>query len=124
MFFSRKAGMQYVNRGDIGVEDFTKANLTANGGWHTLDLSGIIPLNAKLVCLHLYIKYTDYGSQMKINPYGYTLHYTDFTIKTLIANDSVRVNVTVPILSPGLIQYKADDVVWTDLEINVAGWWI
>jgi len=126
MFFSRAAGLRYVDRGEVFVEDFTVANgkLIADYTLRELDLGDIVPANAKIVCLHTYAKYTSDGVQMYILPMGYTSFYTAFTVKTVVANDTIRIWVNIPLIGGPKIQYKANDVEWTGLEIDVTGWFI
>lgn len=51
MFFSKSAGDKFVDRGNVTPVDFSAGSLTADGSWHELDLSSIIPVGTKLVML-------------------------------------------------------------------------
>lgn len=56
--FYRKApaivvpGMTYVDRGDVGVQDFSMLTMSMDDAWHDLDLSGIVGVGRRLMFLH------------------------------------------------------------------------
>jgi len=124
MFFSRPAGLKYVNRGDIVLPDYDKTTLTIDGAWHSLNLVAIIPANAKLVCLDLEVKDELVGVKLSINCAGFSLHGTLYRVKTVVTNESIARGVTVPLTNNAIIQYRVDDIVWLTANISVMGWWI
>lgn len=53
MFFSGSSGEKHFDRGDLAAADFVKTDLTADGAFHELDLSGIIPPHTKRVIIYV-----------------------------------------------------------------------
>lgn len=51
-----EAGMKYVDRGDPAVSDFAIGDLTLDSGWHSLDLSGIIPVAGASHMVHIVVE--------------------------------------------------------------------
>ena len=56
MFFSRRSGSKHFVREDPDIYDVSVGDLTIDGDWHDLDLSGIIPKNTKMVLLRVRAK--------------------------------------------------------------------
>lgn len=72
MFFSKPGGMITYNRGDVDNADFNKTTLTADGSYHDLDLSSIIPAGTKFVQLEVSIIGFAAGKDVRFKEKGYT----------------------------------------------------
>ena len=70
MFLARKPGLRYVHRGNPTAYDYTHTTLIQDGEWHTLDLSAIVPANAKLVHLRLGILHSTTGRNIQVAKTG------------------------------------------------------
>ena len=75
MFLVRKPGLRYVHRGNPTAYDYDQRTLTHDGAWHTLDLSAIIPANAKLVHLRLGVSDTTTPHLFKVAKTGVRAGY-------------------------------------------------
>lgn len=51
MEYKAQTGLSYIDRDNVAAVDFSAGSLTADGAWHILDLSSIIPTGTKLVML-------------------------------------------------------------------------
>ncbi len=48
-------GMKYVDRGDVAAYDFELAGLVMDGAGHDMDLSGILPIGARLASMRIFM---------------------------------------------------------------------
>ena len=124
MFFSRPAGLNYIDRGDIGEEDFTLVDFTVDDAYHDLTLPDIVPLNAKMVHLKVYGEGTTVNESIRVAPYGYTLLYGTQTLKLQVANVSIERAINIPLFGNRKIKYRVSNNGWVSLEIQILGWWI
>ena len=62
----------YVFRGGATAFDWVETGLTADSAYHTLNLSAIIPANAKLVHFRVQIKHASVGQDVRICKVGLT----------------------------------------------------
>ena len=117
------SGGGYVYRGDPAAVDFAVGDLTTDEAWHTLDLSSIVPANAKAV--HLAVFHNPSGTN---NSYIY-FHHGDATnligLMGVRAINGVGVEqpVTCPLNSSREIKYKVKNDSPDDIDITVIGWW-
>jgi len=58
MFFSRPAGHKLVDRGDPDAYDYSVGDFTKDGLFHELDLSAIVPSNAKFIGIRAVVRCT------------------------------------------------------------------
>lgn len=117
----RKKGFE--DRGDPSVADFTQATLTADGNWHDLDLSNIIPSRAKSVLLVCTIMDETANNTLYLRKKGNVniLNIINFT--TQVANVFFRGDGIVACDKDRKIQYWLTAVPWTEIKITVKGWW-
>ena len=64
MFFSRPAGVKYVDRGDPANFDFDTGAFTDDNTWRELDLSSIIGVGVKTV--HLRVRFASDSSGVSL----------------------------------------------------------
>ena len=116
-------GGTYVDRGDPAAWDWIDANLTTDGNWNDLDLSGIVSAGAKTVLLRVRIidDATDKSIQMREN--GNSNGYNVAALVTLVANLSTEGNFIVGCDVDRVIEYNASNTSWTNIDICVRGWW-
>ena len=124
MMLSRKPGLRYVSRGDYSANDFTQDTLTHDGAWHLLDLSALVPANAKVVKLLLYANHATAGSQLRMGPYYATSHYDYTASKVYVSSMAVRQYQEFPIDSTRTVFYWLDNLSGWDVSIDVVGWWV
>ncbi len=121
---SNLVGSQYVDRGDPATIDFDETALTTDGTWRDLDLSSIVPPDAKLVSLWIRVRDDAAGSSFSLRQNGNTNANNRDQIITQVANVWNSANMLVTPDTSGVVEYLADNLTWTDIWITVRGWWI
>lgn len=113
----------FVDRGDPASFDFDKEDLTLDGAWHDLDLSGIVPSVARaiLICGHIQGNAVDWRVIFRKN--GNTNEVNHCGMETLRANVERHRTSVVAIGSDKIIEYKADNQAWATLSLAIRGWW-
>lgn len=114
----------FVDRGDPAAVDFAVGDLTKDGAWHDLDLSGIIPAGASGVLLRVLISANALHKIVFIRKKGNANDENSFLAITgaagvLLANDGV-----VPLPASRILEYNITVAVWVTLNFTVAGWWL
>lgn len=114
----------YRDRGTYSSFDFSQAELTTDGNWHTLDLSSIIDANAKAVSIRLKARSDIVGSKMRFRKTGTTMtgHTCEFRIQ--IAGLDNNAHFTIGVDTDGKLDYNITDVVWDDISMVIRGWWL
>ena len=124
MFFSRPAGYKWIDRGEVAVYDKAIGDITADGTYRELDLSAIVPKNAKRISIHFEVKTP---AQCKyagtFDEYGKTVHKTFRCGSTFVADTDTAWDFELAVSSNGKILYAAAPTctVW---NLCVGGWWI
>lgn len=115
------AGQRWTDRGDPATSDWDEGDLTADGSWHDLSLSAIVPAGAALVLLRVvliagsgdegqcYFRKADISSLVNVSAV------------MEISDDQGR-DVWVTPDGNGKIEYKLDFVNTPEVDITVAGW--
>lgn len=113
----------FTDRGDPDAYDYAKEDLTIDGAWHDMDLSGIISKYARAVLIigHLqgngadwHIKFRKKGNVNEVNHDG---------METVRANIERHRSSIVALDSDRKIQYKVDDQAWDTLDLAIRAWW-
>ncbi len=116
---------QYVNRGDPAGWDFEVGDFTTDNTWRDLDLSSIIPVEAKLVHFRGSIEDGITGEDVIFKTKGYDNEGSSVSGNILIANiDQEYSDWFIEPDDDRLIVYKASNTVWTKLSLLVRGWFI
>lgn len=123
MMISRKGGLSYVNRAEQSAYDYNQSTLTKDGAWHTLNLSAIVPANAKLVLLRVGAAYTAAGYYFRISKAGQPGPFSWADIATQAANIVNEQTVLVD-CSGQQIQYWCSAVSFSSLRLLVLGWFL
>lgn len=113
----------YVDRGDPATVDKVKTDLTIDGAWHDLDLSTIVPAGAKAVMLRTRLQSANPGDAIRYRKNGNTNEVNTCGCEALRANVlRTRLGIT-SIDANRVLEYNADNIAWTTLDIVVRGWW-
>jgi hypothetical protein len=114
----------FVDRGDPSAHDFAVGDLTTDGSWHDLDLSGIVPAGAKAVLLGVQViddtVNVGIGFRRHGNSYGINAGY----FMEIVANGNLRGTLIVPCDSNRVIEYLANNNIFSTINITVMGWFI
>lgn len=123
MFFSKPSGQRWYNRGDSNTEDFLVTDLTKDGDWHDMDLSGVIPKGTSLVLMRLRLNHTGANQEIRFRTKGHT------QVENFIGqhtNDAMRMLGTSIMVQPdsdGIIQYTTGAAgTWLVITIQIKGW--
>jgi hypothetical protein len=117
-------GHRYVDRGDPAAFDFAVGDLTTDGNWHDLDLSSIVPAGAVAVHLRVYAEDDVLKMSVLFRKNGNSNTINAGRVQTYNANARTTDDVIVALDSNRIIEYLASNVVWIDIKIVVAGWYI
>jgi len=123
MFLAHKPGLKYVNRAEQSDYDYDKDTLTVDGYWHVLDLSAIVPANAKVVLLRVGVGYDMRGKFIRISKAGQTNVYSCFEVTTQVAGTRFE-DTTLVDCTGQQIQYLASAGVPMWLYLIVLGWFL
>ena len=123
MLMVKKPGLKYVARGDPAAYDFDATTLTQDGAWHTLDLSAIIPANAKLVKLRAVISKTDASKELRLREAGLTNDIIAEHLWSITGYVIVDKTFYIP-CSGQQVEYYVTSGVWNTIGIAVCGWCI
>lgn len=123
MMLSRKPGLKYVNRAEQAAYDYTDATLTADGAWHTLSLSAIIPANAKLVLLRVGASRSLAGQYFRVSKVGQTNSFSCVNVATQVAN-IINEQTALVDCTGSQIQYWLTTGTWAAVRLLVLGWFV
>lgn len=117
---SGASGSIFYDRGDPASPDWDETDLTADGSWHDLDLSAIIPPQVRLVLLRINLAAT--VQSLTIREKGNSNTANAILIETgggagIHSNDCF----VVPNAS-GVVEYMLSGEI-TSVDITVGGWW-
>lgn len=124
-------GESFTDRGDPATADFDQDDLTWDGSWHDLDLSGIIDVGTTVVLLRVYY-YTDTDKgELLFRTNGNTNEKNVVRVQTLHTaltgqDRTAAEDVLVAPDADGVIEYnRTGDLSSTDttLQLTVGGWW-
>jgi len=113
----------FVDRGDPAAYDYAKEDLTIDGAWHDLDLSGIVSEKAKAVFIlgHLMGNAVDW--KISFRKKGNVNEIVHGGMETLRANVERHRSSIVALDDNRVIQYKIDNQAWDTLDLAIKGWW-
>jgi len=118
----------YVDRGDPAADDYLVGDFTTDDTWRDLDLgpggAGIIPAGAIAVLLSLGVLDNTANANFQLRKNGNSNAKAISALRTQVANVRNDNTAIVACDANGVIEYKAENVVWTGIWITVMGWWI
>lgn len=116
------SGDKLVDRGNASDYDFRTGNLTKDGNWHELDLSGIVGAGARFVTLKVVAQTTTYRQSFYAKVIGYANDYNGFVIFTNVVDVDISGEFTLPLSIDKKIEYKTTPATWTALSLIVLRW--
>lgn len=114
----------FVNRGDPAAVDFNAGDFTQDFAWHELDLSGIIPANAKAVLIGITMINTATGRPLLFRSTGNSNVSNISSQYSQVAGINISCDMVIPINTAQKIDYLAHPAGWTSIEFIVKGWWL
>lgn len=113
----------FVDRGDPAVYDYAKEDLTIDGAWHDLNLSGIVPVGAKAVFILGHLQGNDIDWHIMFRKKGNVNEVNHGGMETIRANVERHRSSIVALDADRKIQYKVDNENWDTLDLAVRAWW-
>lgn len=113
----------YVHRGDPNDWDFDTADFTIDDNWHELDLSAIVPENAKAVHLLVVINNSIAAKFINFRHTSQANVSNLVSCKVKVADISDWFDIVQALDSDRKIDYYVSTVGWTFIGIVVRGWW-
>lgn len=113
----------YRHRGDPADFDFTTLNFITDGAWHELDLSSIVPENAKGVSLALRIRASTIDRAASFRIAGQAQPYNSSRATTQVANQVYTSDINVAVDTDRKIEYNFANITWHLITLTVKGWW-
>ncbi len=124
MFFVGRVGHRFVDRGDAVGTDFSVGDLTIDDAWHDLDLSGIIPVNAKAVILRVECSSPSAGDRSKFRTKGHSREDNVSIARSQVTGINIGYDLVVVPDINGVVEYRVSTGVYTVFEIVVGGWFV
>ena len=115
-------GDSFIDRGDPANHDFDKTDLTMDGAFHELDLSGIVDVGAVSVVIKADIVYTAANSSLSLRKLGNSNTKNIGSIVTQVNGAGISGHFVIALTAARKIEYMASAVVWTAINITVVGW--
>lgn len=113
----------FIDRGDPVFYDFVIQQLVADGAWHELDLSGIIPEGAQAVSLSLAFSATVTNRAVYFRKNGNANAFNSFIAQTIVALINHTAHGVVALSTDRKIDYRIHTD-FNEVYITVAGWWL
>ena len=112
----------FTDRGNVASADFSAGDLTKDGAWHDLDLSGIIPAGTKRVMLRVQIIALATIGVMKVKTKG-NAQDVNVDIASMETNGFPE-NTTLLVVpdADGIVEYWMTNVTYITVLVTVAGW--
>ena len=116
-------GEVYTDRGDPSAADYTQTTLTADGTYHDLDLSAIVPAGATRVRLYGQITDDVAGRYIVFRKNGHSNSYNLLACQANVANLSEYFQGEVECDTNRVIEYQITNTTITSIGLTVIGWW-
>lgn len=113
----------FYDRGDPASVDFTVGSFVTDGTWRDLDLSSIVPADAKAVLLRVDVIDNVVASYFEMRKNGNANAINVAIVQTIVANMHHYENFIVKCDSNRVIEYNGSNVAFTGIDVTVRGWW-
>lgn len=108
-----------TDRGDPAAFDINLGNLTTDGTWQTLSLSGIVPADTQFFIARVQILDDAAGSAFEMRKNGNSNDTNVARLITQVANQIIEDSFFVSVDANRAIQYKATNTTWTGINLSV-----
>lgn len=114
----------FIDRGDPAPWDFQLGDFIRDQTWRELDISAIVPANAKAIAMSVEVQSALIGRQFETRKVGIVWPIAISIIVTQIANERMSQDFICPVDSNQKIEYWVDPDPWTFLNLTIRGWWL
>ncbi len=119
MFFVRKSGLRRVERGVVSGYDFTIGDFTRDNTWREMDLSSIVPANAKWVTIYVSISTLEAMRNVRFRKKNELNDRYEPILWVHVATGVYTKIIILPIGSDGIIEYSASVATGISLDVVV-----
>lgn len=112
----------YVDRGEVSAPDFSVSDFTTDDGYHDLDLSSIVPANAKQVHVSVWLYDNLTSMYLILLKQGRTDLNNALAHFIAVANIATVMDGFVPCDENRIITYRASNTSFTTIDFTVRGW--
>lgn len=114
----------FRHRGDPTDYDYEKTDFTTDGTWHELDLSSIVPENAKGVTLALRIRTSTINRAASFRRAGQAQPFNSARFTTQVADQVFTGDIIVAVDANRKIEYNFSNITWDLIYVTVKNWWM
>lgn len=114
----------FTDRGDLASIDWEIGDLTIDGAWHDLDLSGIVGANAALVCIRLLLDTSAAGKKGLFRTNGNSNSINVGQGYTAVLSKSFPQDMWVVTDAAGKIEYNFTADLAGIVRLSVAHWFV
>ena len=114
----------YIDRGPVGAADWSLVGLTADGAWHTLDASGIVPEAASAMLFQINMSNAGILKFVQLRTDNTHLTYNRRLFGTVVANLIQNQQLIVEPTANRTFDYFLTAVGWNFVEITIQGWFL
>ena len=122
MFFMKRAGNTFVDRGDLADHDFVMVDFTKDGNWYTLDLSALIPVGVVVVKIVLAAEENAGGRFIQFRTTGNSNVINIENRQTQVAGQEYDTTIWVVPSSVRKIDYRIQTATWSKFNLTVVSW--
>jgi len=112
----------FFDRGDPAAWDFQIGDFITDATYRDLDLSGIVPIDAKAVVLSCRIRNNASGQQFIFRPNGLVNSFTAERLYTQAAAVYIGYVFIIALDVGRVIEYYGVNTTWTVIDVCVVGW--
>lgn len=113
----------FVDRGDPATTDFSIGDFTKDGIWHVLNLSGIVPTDAKAVSLLLTVTNTTVAAFAYFRTAGNLNTRNLSQAITQVSGVGLGNDIVLPLDENLRVEYVFFPAGWLVINLTVKGWW-
>lgn len=124
MFFSRRAGHRFVDRGNPSTWDWNDEDITFDDDYHILDLSDVVPPNAVAVIMQISCKSDISDNYISMRHPSHTNDLNIACVRTKEANTVTAIQVIVYLGGTPEIEIAASAGNWVYIRCAIMGWLI
>jgi len=112
----------YTHLPNAAHYDFVTTSFTTDGQWHALDLSAILPTQAKLA--HIFNALTDdTTSLLVVQSYDEQDAYNRFAHRIAVANVASYSEGILDVSNSKRLRYYTSNVTFTEIGLKIRGYW-
>lgn len=117
-----EVGHKYYDRGDPASEDFSVADFSKDGVWHTLDLSSIVPEGTVAVYLRVRMVSNLANNHISLRKKGNFYDINRAVVALQVANLMYYQDKWVACDSNRKIEYRIPAGYWPTIDVSVRAW--